>query len=101
MDTFTTIFYRLFSLSAPRRAGKTRNYRGILSLTYRWGAQDQAEKKLSKSTRLKQKMMELVATQKKAQIRERIQFLSDNFLNQSNHGTTQTISPPGADRVSA
>ena len=64
---------------------RTRNYRGILSLTYRWGRDDQAEKQLNKNARLKKKMLELVATQKKAQIRERIQFLSNNFLTPSHH----------------
>ena len=62
-----------------------RNYRGILSLRYRWSPEDHAEQQQSKTTRLKKKMLDLVATQKKAQIRERIQFLSNNFLNPIHH----------------
>lgn len=83
---YMDIFYTFFS---SRRSGRTRNYRGILSLTYRWGTEDRAEKQLTKAARLKKKMLELVATQKKDRIRERIQFLSDNFLTPSNNGKTQ------------
>lgn len=83
-------FFRLFSsLFSSFRQGRTRNYRGILSLTYRLTTEDRADKQLHKSARLKKKMLELLATQKKAQIRERIQFLSDNFLTTSHHGKSE------------
>ena len=80
------LFFLLFS---PLKALRSRNYRGILSMTYRWGTEDQEEKQQPKTARLRKKMLELVATQKKAQIRERIQILSDNFLNNTNHGKHQ------------
>ena len=68
------------------RPVRTRNYRGILSLTYRWGPADQQEQQQPKAARLRRQMLALVAGQKQAHIRERIQFLSDNFLNSSKHG---------------
>ena len=95
------LFQLLHPLFSSKKVARTRNYRGILSLTYRWGIEDQQEKQQHKSVRLKKKMLELVATQKKAQIRERIQILSDNFLNPSSHGKTKSISHPGTDRVPA
>lgn len=83
---FLGLFRPLFS---PFRAERTRNYRGILSLTYRLTTEDRADKQLHKSARLKKKMLELLATQQKAQIRERIQFLSDNFLTTSRYGKSE------------
>lgn len=83
------LFFTLFPLLASFRSGRTRNYRGILSMTYRWGRQDRQEQRMHKSERLRRKMLELVSTQRKVQIRERIQFLSDNFLNNSDHGKNQ------------
>lgn len=76
-----TRFYPfLHSLIRPFSPSRWRNYRGILSLTYRWDREDQAQKQLHKSARLRKQMLELVASQKKDRIRERIQFLSDNFF---------------------
>jgi hypothetical protein len=81
--------FTFFLLLIPFRGSGVRNYRGILSMTYRWGQQDLQENKKPKAERLRNKMLELVATQRKVQIRERIQFLSDNFLNHSDHGKNQ------------
>ncbi len=78
-----------FSLFSPFKGSGSRNYRGILSMTYRWGNEDQQEKQQPKAARLRRKILELVATQKKAHIRERIQILSDNFLNNTDHGKHQ------------
>jgi hypothetical protein len=89
INRIMSIFFSFSSLFTQFRAGKTRNYRGILSLSYRWGSKDRQEKSMNKSERLRNKMLELVATQRKVQIRERIQFLSDNFLNHSDHGKNQ------------